>query len=266
MHALNRKKLLLSLGLFLIFMLSVSAPVLAETGPYKPSYSYVALGDSLAAGQNPYGAEKGFSYTNVVSNFLSRSGAGGSYDNFGVSGMTSAQLLDQLDPSDGDANEKMIRKIRESGPDGIITLSVGSNDILPYIIDLFIPTHLPDVDTTLPMIHSIYAAETLPNIAGILFWLNEYNPDADVFVMGFYNALVNYSDDPAEMYFLEQNILLPANFGLYSTVTGLGATFVNVYGVVTSDMLPGDIHPNKDGYRAIGEAFVQMIREKKGIN
>ncbi len=252
----NRKKRLISLSLLLLFMLSVAVPAMAQTGPYKPSYNYVALGDSLAAGQDPYGKEKGFSYTNVVSTFLSRTGAGGSYDNFGLSGLTSGELLDQLDPRDGDVNRKMIRKIQATGDDGIITISIGSNDILPYVIDLFIPTWLP-VDTDLAMIQRVYATETLPNIAAIITLLREYNPEADIYVMGFYNALVNYTDDTQDLDV--QDIIQSANLGLYTYVTNLGATFVNVYEVVTPEMLPGDIHPDKAGYRAIGAAFIQMI-------
>lgn len=92
------------IALTLLFAFFFSMAGTAYAAPSKQFYNHVLLGDSIGAGQTPYGDVTGFSYGNALQNLLAKKGVAGSYSNFAVSGMTSSMLLDQLDDSDGDLN------------------------------------------------------------------------------------------------------------------------------------------------------------------
>lgn len=104
---------------------------------------------------------------------------------------------------------------------------------------------------------------TVTNLSLIIAEVKSLNPAAEIYVMGYYNALVNYLNaaDPSGTtnFLFEQNMLIPAN-GFIALLGAIpGVTYVNLLGVVSADMLPGDIHPNKAGYKAIGEAIFDEI-------
>ena len=76
----RRVKSFLSVFLVVAVLLCVSGTAFAAAVSH---YSYVALGDSLAAGQTPYGVENGYGYTNILQNDLARAGVAGGFHNFG---------------------------------------------------------------------------------------------------------------------------------------------------------------------------------------
>lgn len=111
--------------------------------------------------------------------------------------------------------------------------------------------------------------ETIPKIAGkivlvganiekMLEIMNETNDSAEVFVMGYYNALP----------YLDESVTLPLIEMLNNTIKVKaeenGATFVPTFDKFVGkydqylDHQP-DIHPNMEGYRALADAFMEHI-------
>ncbi|CZQ96278.1 Hypothetical protein Tpal_1982 [Trichococcus palustris] len=237
----------ISITIFSLFLLSFMATGTASANTNMKTIDYVALGDSLAAGQNPYGTEHGYSYPNSIKNMLASSGNPGSYQNFGVSGYTTWDILNQL-------NNPKIQKFLTNAE--IVTLDVGANDILG----------LPAVQAYLaaPSASTLSTAQTvvmaeLPNIGyrigTIISSIKGINPTAKIYVMGYYDA---FPSNP-ELIGLIQGL----NGAILSAAAATGVTYVNTWGTVTPADLPNasDIHPNHEGYKAISADFCSVIAD-----
>jgi lysophospholipase L1-like esterase len=290
----------LTLSLIVVFLFSISGTIFGTTNvayaAAKQHYNMVALGDSLAAGQNPYGDETGYGYANAIHNYLAKAKVAGGYWNFGVSGMTSTELLAELTPGNTVYNQDMVDAIRAVG-DGIVTVDIGADDMLP-LLDW--ATKYPGSATEewlssypgsfgeltylwafVPMADQMYGTNDMRkivyligsesavvqnNIIKILGTINGLNSNAHIYLMGYYDAFANYKFTPAQKvlyntYFI--NMLGAFNAGL-DTIANDSAfssyvTFVPTFGDLTSDMLPGDIHPNRAGYIVIANQFREAI-------
>ncbi|MEQ8196821.1 MAG: GDSL-type esterase/lipase family protein [Clostridiaceae bacterium] len=246
-----KKKILKTVSFTLVFVFSISAAAFAQTSSSPKGLDYVALGDSLAAGQNPYGVENGYGYTNIIHNKLAASGLGGSFHNYGVSGYTSQQVLDQL--NSGQAG--MIQSIKNAE---IVTLDVGANDILNVIRAYFSGTASEsDVMEA--------STQAINNIYFIILKIHSINPYAKVYVMGYYDAFINIlKDQPAahaQFVYLLTNPVNGFNTAIEGVAYATGATYVDTMSVMNNPAyLPGDIHPTVDGYNAIATAFVDAIK------
>lgn len=203
-----------------------------------PSYHYVALGDSLAAGQTPYLVEAGYGYTDILADKLEEAGVLGSYDNFGKSGYKTGDVLDGL------ATEAQYAAI--AGAD-LITLDAGANDILDDLRNN--PSAVPeDIQTA------------IGNIGRILTVIQTVNADAKIYVMGYYNAMPNLPEEQEAwfLYMLDQ-----FNGAIEWVCEETGATYVDTKEAMDQHLdlyLPGDIHPTVQGYRAIAKEFWNQIK------
>lgn len=313
---LNSKKSL-TLSLIVVFLFSISGTIFGTTNvAYAESnqtYGMVALGDSLAAGQNPFGVEKGYGYANAIHDYLDNEGVAGSYKNLGVSGMTSAELLDELPDSISDTvyNKKMAKSIQAVG-NGIVTVDIGADDILPlfewainyptdantntealnnwlgnypgsylkttvYSINNFWTYYPGDFNQKIAFLIQGEAQVVLGNVSSIIQRIHLLNSDAQIYLMGYYDAFVKYpgASQHPELYSAFKTVMLPSFNGYLqdivdSDIVGIPdlpyASFVSTYpNIVTEDMLPGDIHPNKAGYEAIAECFQSEIANHLGF-
>lgn len=244
----RRVKSFLSVFLVVAVLLCVSGTAFAAAVSH---YSYVALGDSLAAGQTPYGVENGYGYTNILQNDLARAGVAGGFHNFGKSGQTAWELLAQLDP-DSSEYRPVLNKALERAD--IVTLDIGANDLLPHIRAMADGTENE---------YSVIAAanETVETVGEILSAIRA-RTDAPIYVMGYYDAMANIlTDDQLHSSFLM--LLNSFNSGMAGTCALVtDCTFVPTIDAVTKEYLPGpgDIHPNREGYEKIAEQFWEKIR------
>lgn len=238
-------KKILTMSLTSLLLFSMTGTALAQENRPNPHYDYVALGDSLAAGQNPYGAENGYSYTNSIKNMLAKSGKAGSYQNFGVSGYTSQDIISQL------GEPKVAKSLADAE---IITLNIGANDLIG----------LPEVQTyfaartneNLAAAAAAVATETpniAPRIITIISAIKAANPNADIYVMGYYNPFPFQPE--------LKSIIDGLNSVIIYATGATGVTYVDTMTSFTADYLPNalDIHPTHDGYRAIAESFKSAI-------
>ena len=109
----------------LVFLFSITGVAFAQSGE---KIDYVALGDSLAAGYTPNKTiDKG--YTDFIAEKLNEEEVLGDYQNFGVPGYTTDNVLASIDPTNP-VNADRILAISKAE---IITLDVGANDLLNLI-------------------------------------------------------------------------------------------------------------------------------------
>lgn len=219
--------------------------------------NYVALGDSLAAGYlnvpDEHVIGKGYPYfikhgiednTNHQIHLINRS--------FG--GFTTANILVQLENN----TSNILQKIEEAD---FITYDAGANDLMGAI-DI---GNLDDIDEEtakeLLQIGLLVLEDIKVNIDESLKIIHETNPDASVYVMGYYNALP-WVEGEAAQELIETGIGL-MNEGIREIAEENDAIYVPTWDAFTGksdEYLPNpDIHPNEAGYQAIADEFLQEI-------
>lgn len=117
--------------LTVVVVLAVLVPyTVAYTGDYEHKIvRYVALGDSIAGGYGLSDVEKE-SYVGLIATALEKRYGAVHLVNFGKNGLRSEQLLDILTDEKNEQHEAYINEIQQAD---LITLSIGSNDLLQYI-------------------------------------------------------------------------------------------------------------------------------------
>ena len=92
---------------------------------------YVSLGDSLAAGQNPYG-EIGYGYSNYIADYLDSENKLELFvSSYAVSGYKSLDIVDDISRNkevDVDGKKYNIRSLLREAD--VVTISIGANDFL----------------------------------------------------------------------------------------------------------------------------------------
>ena len=226
--------------LAVIFLIPAAGPASAA----RPVV-YVALGDSLAAGQTPARAiDTG--YSDLIAMKLKRY-AGLAYYSKDLSfpGFTTAQVLDRV------RSEESRQLLKQAN---LITISAGANDLLRLF------RHDPVSGTlAFDQIPADYALNSVRNnMAKILGELKDRSPGAKVYVMGYYFPYPHVAEKmkPGTRTQLDR-----LNEILKKEAEAAGAVFVPVAerfeGEAAKSLIPnpGDVHPSGEGYRQMANAF-----------
>jgi lysophospholipase L1-like esterase len=260
-------------------------PVMAAN---RKTIDYVAFGDSVAAGVRggnaapgdpSYESKSQYGYTNIIANDLSHSDILSNFSkdkNLCRSGMTAAELAENCNKlliENTDTHEYNIVKNAE-----IVTLDIGANDLLGPLYDYV--AKLDNINDATPddvalilseiqkhMLTEGRAIQT--NIVKILQDILTVNPKVKIYVMGYYNPL------PAlpEIYGLN-GYVSDLNFIIDDIVTAFknsGASITYVDTMEAMAMTPTnytnynllvstDIHPTEEGYQAIADEFMKVIK------
>lgn len=238
------KTLFQSLFLLLAMLLVLSpAYALAGSGDTQ-TFHYVALGDSLAAG---FVHESGIGdgYPTYIKEGLQEQGYDVTLTNKGVGGYTTEDVLNQLE------NEQIRQVLRDAD---LITLDIGANDVLREVGTSFDPT---DPDVINKAIKAIFTVDE--NLDRILDEIRHLNPEAPVFVMGYYNALP-YLDGQQSIEVMMDSL----NSKIKGQADAHGAAFVPTFDAFVGHYekylpTPNDIHPTAAGYRVIANRFLDQI-------
>ncbi|WP_270578828.1 GDSL-type esterase/lipase family protein [Caldibacillus thermoamylovorans] len=219
----------------------------------KPILNYVALGDSLAAGYLN-DKSRGRGYPEFIKERIE---SGSSYlvdlQNFGIGGYRTTHVLDDLINPQSPKYQQVREAIKQAD---IITYDAGANDVLGVIGDV---TKFNPNDSEL--MKQIQAAMITvgDNIDVTLKEIRKINPDAQVYIMGYYNALhflPNIQD--AVLYLIGKLNKVIDTVAFYN-----GATFVPTFEIFNGkyqEYLPNpDIHPTEAGYQAIAGQFANFI-------
>ncbi|MBS4179419.1 GDSL-type esterase/lipase family protein [Lederbergia citrea] len=229
-------------SLLLVFILLVALPGISFAKPAKKVIDYVALGDSLAAGQTP-DRKISLGYADYLVSRFEQSQYTVSFTNFGVSGYTSDHLK----------NDVLFKQnVRDQITKAqFITIDIGANDLLSKLSN---PAQIPGAVANLTM-----------NLDIILKTIDSLNPNAKVYVMGYYNPFPYY---PEEQQPDLLQLLATLNQTIESRATANGDTYVPTEKVIekryeTYLPNPQDIHLSLEGYQLIAKEFWKMIDKSK---
>jgi len=212
--------------------------------------NYVAIGDSLAAGQTPM-REIDNGYTDLISQELMRNQSVTFYSkNLAFPGFTTTDVLESIQTDDA---------VELLASANLITVSAGANDLLRLVQNDPIQGSLSfqqrQVDFALN--------EARKNMESILAELADQSPNAAVYVMGYYFAYPHVRDTQKNGTGKQLDRL---NKILKETAEKAGAVFVSVdesFGENAINQIPNpaDVHPNRAGYQAMANAFFTEYQE-----
>jgi lysophospholipase L1-like esterase len=230
---------LFSLVLFLV-PLQTSAQVF---GPV----SYVALGDSLAAGQTPT-REIDTGYSDLIALEIARNQPLAFYSkDLAFPGFTTADVLKRV-------QSKEAKPLLQNA--NVITISAGANDLLRLI-----KSDAKSGSLSFQQIPADYSLNSVrKNMKTILTELKKTAPKAEIYVMGYYFAYP-HARDSQKVGTAKQ--LTRLNEILAKEAKEAGVNFVSVDAAFGDDAIgkvpnPSDVHPNAEGYRAMANSFFNV--------
>ncbi|GGF18303.1 lipase/acylhydrolase [Halobacillus andaensis] len=226
----------------LVFTLFASMPLTAfAKGPVKKEVDYVALGDSLAAGVTPFRG-LGEGYPDYLVERMEQSQYTVDDANFAFPGHNSDQLLSVLNRDD------VQDEIKEAE---YVTINIGANDLLKAL------NNPSEIQTTF--------VNLAANLQTTLQTIDELNPGADVYLMGYYNPFPYSSEE-------QQAALLPLlhqlNNLIENTAYNNGDTYVPTEKIIAKDYEaylpnPSNIHLSEAGYQAVAKEFWKKLDKSK---
>lgn len=224
--------------------ITVLSLTLGVSSAFARGENYVALGDSLAAGQTPY-QEIDAGYSDLVAMRLGMIGQLNHYTKqLAFPGFTTADVLERVQSEEASA---LLANAT------LITISAGANDLLRLV------QVNPSAGTlTFSQLQVDFALNIArKNLTDLLAELKLRAPNAKVYVMGYYFAYPNVHATQKEGTNAQ---LLKLNTILKQQAEQAGMTYVNVYdtfGLQATHYLPNiaDVHPNFEGYRQMANAF-----------
>lgn len=235
-------------AIFLALLLAISIANTATAEVRIPAV-YIALGDSLAAGQTPE-SEIDTGYADLIAQELGRNQPVALFSkDLAFPGFTTADVLERV-------KEEEAQELLASA--NIITLSAGANDLLRLV-----QANPVDGSLQFQRIQSDFALNgARENVNAILNELTIAAPDADIYVMGYYFAYPHARESQKEGIAERLQIL---NEILKIEAEGAGAIFVSVeeaFGENATSKVPnpGDVHPNFEGYQAMANQFLEQYR------
>jgi lysophospholipase L1-like esterase len=223
------------------------------------SIDYLALGDSLAAGVTSDNA-LGKGYTDFLAQSIQSIGALKSFNKgFSFPKYTTGDIIKDIQENVmkdvyGIGYEKVAAALQQSILDAeVITISAGANDVLPLVQKN--PTTGTATVDQLKMAAAIQ--QVAINYKGIMAQISKINPNAQVYVMGYYNPFPYMSK---EMQPLLNQLLDSLNKAIQMGLTGSTAIFVPTGEVIAVDHLayipnPENIHLSEAGYKKVTEQF-----------
>lgn len=236
--------MLIILGMFL-------APLEPNARVYGP-VSYVAIGDSLAAGQTP-NREIDTGYSDLIAQEIDRHQRLVLFSkDLSFPGFTTADVLERIQSKEA---KPLLQKAN------VITVSAGANDLLRLI-------HFDAKSGSLSFqqIPADYSLNVVrKNMQILLADLKKIAPKAEIYVMGYYFAYP-YARESQKIGTAKQLDLL--NEILAKVAKEAGVAFVSVdegFGDKAIEKIPNpsDVHPNAEGYRTMANSFFNVYANGK---
>lgn len=245
-----KKVIILSLILIVVFTIYV-------LNIDKKIY-YVALGDSLAAGQNPYN-QIGYGYSDYVSNYLKENKLLQTYTKeFAESGYRITDIQNDINENKKiiiDGEEKGIKEVLRKTD--LLTLSIGANDIF-YKLGI---TNVSNIDVDNLININSYINETLNDLDELLTTIQKYFKK-DMILIGYYNPLSATSSEYCRKL---EPIFTKINSGMKKIAQKHNIYFVEIYEIFNENPEylpnPNDIHPSNKGYQVIASSIIDVIEQ-----
>lgn len=205
-------------------------------------YNIVAIGDSLTQGVGDLTNNGG--YVGVIEDNLSDQEHDVVIENYGKRGNRSDQLLKRLE------DEQIQASIEEAD---MILLTIGANDIMKVVKENFMDLQEEPFDQEL-----IAYEQRLQEIFDTMLSLS---PDADIYLIGFFNPFEGYFENIEELGTILNNW---NRTGQELTNTHEQLHYIptqDLFQLKDVDLLADDnFHPNTTGYTLMGERILTYIR------
>lgn len=237
------------IGMIILLMTCWGPSAFAQTE------SYVAIGDSLAAGQTPF-QQIDVGYSDLIAMRLQAMDQLKFYTKeLAFPGFTTANVLERIKTEEA-------RDLLANAT--LVTVSAGANDLLSLV------RLNPTAGTlTFSQLQADYALNIVrKNMEAILNELGELAPKAQVYVIGYYFAYPGVHLTQKEGTNAQ---LVKLNTILQQQAELAGVVYVNVYdsfGLNATNYLPNyaDVHPNMEGYREMANAFLKAYSGSDALN
>ncbi|MFC4410161.1 SGNH/GDSL hydrolase family protein [Chungangia koreensis] len=228
-----------------VFLLLTPLPVFAEQ---KYPIVYVAIGDSLAAGQTP-NKEIDAGYSDLIAQELSR--------NLPVAAFTKNLSFPGYTTNDVVRTVKREETQEILGQANLITISAGANDLLRMV------RHDSRSGTlSFQQIQADFALNRVRiNMAEMISELKSRAPKAEIYVMGYYFPYPHVLEAQKNGTARQLNRL---NEILKNVAEIADVQFVDVskgFEQNAKDYIPNpaDVHPNMEGYRIMANSFFDVM-------
>ena len=259
---LSRIKNTIHVFIVFIFAFLFFSPIVtsAEKQPIE-EINYVALGDSLAEGYLAY-PEEGSNIGDGYPVFIQQ-GIEEEHDltvnitNAGVGGYRTDNVYDDLIENVDEVMDSV------EGAD-LITLGAGANDVIQEVgiekIATFDPNNTEEVEEM-----TATAREAIEEVKShteeILKVIESENQSANIYVLGYYNALPHFSEGQQEVIVA---MIHELNEAIENVTEEHGETFIPTFDSIAeknTEYLPNpiDIHPTEEGYQVIADLFLDNI-------
>ena len=224
---------------------------------YKENNSdiyYVALGDSLVEGMDPYGVI-GYSYSDYIRDYLKENNRLKFYTKeFSKTGYTTNDLKNDIENNKSiklkDRNLSIKEALRESD---LVTITIGANDFLRglSINDLY--TSLDDLQESKRKIDVIGK-----DVKDVIKVVKKY-AKKQIILVGYYNPLPRLTTIKGDV-----DELIKYSYSVYEDICkDEDIECVNVFDVFdkNEELLPNplDIHPSIEGYEKISKEVIKKI-------
>lgn len=249
-----KHKRMIVLVLLIIFISICTFSIYTNT--HEEKVNYVALGDSLTAGRNPYGSDD-YGYADYIKDYLNTKGKLNSYKNYAVSGYLVSDVIDDINYNRAveieEATIGLKKALRESD---LVTISVGANDLLKGVslsnyADLF-----SDRVVAMNKIDNI-----IERVEDLLVLVKKY-AKGDILVIGYYNPFPRLTKYKSRI----DEIVIYADDKYIELCDELDIYYIKISDVLADnyEFLPNpiDIHPSKQGYEAISNRIIETIELK----
>lgn len=230
-------------------------PFATLTSEAKGGEVYIALGDSLAAGQTPNRAIDA-GYSDLIAQELTRSHQLTYYSKaLAFPGYTTANVLKTVRTNEA---EELLKNAT------VVTISAGANDLLRLV-----QVNPSKGTIAYQQIQVNYALNNVrKNIDEIIKEVQAITPKAKIYIMGYYFPYSHVHDAQKEGIKKELNTM---NTILKKAANTNGATFVAVdetFNGHEKELIPNpsDVHPTMEGYRLMANSFFKQYNERLQVN
>ncbi|MDC3414569.1 SGNH/GDSL hydrolase family protein [Terrihalobacillus insolitus] len=209
----------------------------------KKNLDIVAIGDSLTQGVGDTTNNGG--YVGILNSRLSTEKQDVNIENLGKRGNRSDQLLKRLD------KQEIASSIKDAE---IILVTIGANDIMKVVKE-----NISDLEYEQFVKEQVDYKQRLREIVDKMLALN---PDASIYLIGFYNPFANYFKD------IEELGLIVDNWN--KTDQSVADEYEQVTFIPTSDLFSSyneeavfykdNFHPNYAGYQLMASRILEYIR------
>lgn len=212
---------------------------------FTQEFHVVAIGDSLTQGVGDSNRNGG--YIGILDETINKQRQIVTFDNFGKSGRRTDQLLEVLN------DPEVITAIEETD---IVLMTIGANDIMKVVRQNF-----TDLTYALFIEEQVHFEQRLNEI---FIKVSTINPNADIYLLGFFNPFKQYFQDIEELDLIVDRW---NQTGERTTAKYKTATFIPIKDLFDETVInlfaEDNFHPNEIGYERMAGRVLEFLSDGK---